>query len=871
MADGKEVREVVQQASPSGAANQPARQLGLVNIVSPRGGSTRAVGNEFRALAEISKIATNEFDQYIKRKHDEDIIQGGMDAVQGKTEADLAAAGVSQSHLDGYHTMNAKTGYNEWYIQTAKNIELSDHTMSTEDYKQQLGEQSSVMLERLGRNDVAREALKGLMMDGHQKLVAQHVEQSAAWRTQQNERSAEQLLMSESLTGDVDQLNELVDNFDKVTPGMSDTRRSAIKTSAVRQMLNDGSFALFDSVGGIDGLRRDGASEQEINSVRHALKSAQTQQVAAHYGAIDAEVDALIAEVKEGLSGAEAVERLERMQDTYRLTDVFMKGLFHQVDDTADRVAETEAMNAARDNPEYIEDRAINLFQLEQDGDLGAFQSRNKAIAAAYDIPASMVRSDMDAAVRVKERHTQGVLDKVRTANKEAEKQRALDSKAATLNSNWGAIESYKKEEISRAAKMRLNSIITSVEQEAETQRAQSQELDSGEFPLNTDEKKLQEITRRHVDFLKKTPIKDADVAQTFKVTAQSSPLLDDGTLDIQHLTAFQYIDSMKAAGMSERQIKDYAGDSYEYMSVAHNLADGTTDPKASLVAAFEATQVPTDLRPNPQPVIKDVVARWNDVGREAFFENIEPNIMQSIVNAASDGDYDDVLTDDVNRAMQDSPEFDSWFQSRVSAIATAYPNMNANAVYEMSVRDLSRVSYVNGRIQIPKGGQTMAEAMGLEDQPYSLIETTAWVAFTNAHKEDLFPEGTPEREQWEHIIDADVTFRDEVHGKMGDAINNLLFEPSVMTKLIQHAEIPTELVPGVGLFSFFEERQRRLNGIPNVDYILLSNGMTAIQLYEDSSRTKPVGTPVTIPARLAGNWWKQQRVNELRAKTPKR
>ena len=85
MPEGLSNRQLIQGPDISGQANQPARQLGQVSVVAPRGGDTSQAGAGMRALSEMTKMGGKALGGFIEKKRVESDTQAELAAVTGQT------------------------------------------------------------------------------------------------------------------------------------------------------------------------------------------------------------------------------------------------------------------------------------------------------------------------------------------------------------------------------------------------------------------------------------------------------------------------------------------------------------------------------------------------------------------------------------------------------------------------------------------------------------------------------------------------------------------------------------------------------------------------------------------------------------------
>ena len=838
MPEGFETRPVVEAPGPSGRANQPARQLGLVNVQAPRGGNVNQVGSEQRVLAEALKMGGKALGGYLKKKEDDDRILGEMDYAEGRTEAELQELGVNRSRLEGFKALKMKTHYNEWFTQRKKNIEERDFALTTEEYKDQLHADWRELSESLDpEDDETRRLLATFASDGFGKLVSAHVAANTSFASGESESSITNLLVSESQTGDTDSLHEVVGNIRGLAPNLGDDRLKDATLSAVRQTLNEGNFSLYDAMGQEDGLRGMNLDEAEMKSIKSAYKTAQSMQESQHMAEIAGDFNDIMLDVKtKNMSREEATQRLDTIKGSYRLQDGYMRTLFNTVNKEFFNKEYDEEKAAILYDPTYLQAKTNLIRAVGYEG-LQSTKGINQAlkIADQFKLPHDMVMDDLQEVVnadRQFQNRQDAQLDEIL---REQEKTRETDRRAGALrNSGFGRLNEYSTTEQQRALEQERDVIVQSV-------------MNNPRFDSN--EEKTAEVIRQHVGFLRNVPIKDDRVKQDFKVVGQSSPVAEDGTLNEAHMQAFQYYSAMEESGLSDRTIREYTGDGYDYLSVASELANGATDPKTALITAWEQTQVPKDKRPTPQTDIKAATEKW-DSTKEQFFESIEPSIVAGWFGAESDGKYSEVLTWQVKQAAKASTDMDRWAKNRISLYSTTYPAMKEDAVMGLVKRDLSRWEYVMGNMVPPKDGKSLTEAMGLDTHPGALKTNSAMLMYMRDNAEILFPEGTDQRGWWKRFKSG-----------AGEALDTAIFEPEKILSTGAPKSLfanPIAYAQDVA-FATSEKEQRIANDIKMIDVTPLSNGQVLVSLYHDTDKEELVGVPLAIPAQDIGDWYKEQ------------
>lgn len=833
---GLETRQVVDSRDPSGQANTPARQLGMVGVSAPRGGSTAGVTAGSRAMLEVWKMGGAKLDGYLKKKQAEDTVKGEMLKAQGKSIEDAEKEGYNRNVLKGMQVMKIKTGYSQWMAKMNHDATGAHATMDPDEYRATVLEpQFKEALDGLDPNDdISRQLYTEMGKSGFSKLV----EKQAAANTMHLEKDGvsalSNMMYADAHTGDIETVQDTVNDYEAITAGMSDSSRKKALMDAMIPHLNEGNFLLYDAFGGERGLRERNFSPAQIESVKNAVESAQVVREQSMDGEFMAAVDEIKLLTKEGRIGPqEAKERAEGLQEQYRLSEDFVRTIVRDVRDNAlDDKIEDRQLEIMHD-PDYVQAMSQLSIMAHMQGNSKDVTNATLAIAENFNLPRNMVVDN---------------LEKIQAAqaNKERVVKQSIDAETAKFTKQ-------KEKEIKAVSALNSGSLHT---QDAETQQMAMQ-LKKQQIHMEVqakggpEDEQVLEMARKHVAFLRETPVIDAEVQNNFKLIGQSSPIGEDGTLRPEHEQAHQYITIMREAGLSERTMRKYAGDSYDYLTIASAISEGAIDPKTALATAWEQVEIPKDERPVPKTNVNEAVKGWDDI-KEDYFDDIEPSIISSMLGAESDAKYDEILTGQVKEAARNSEAMDSWAKDRIQLYAKTYPNMKQKGVMDLVKKDLSRWEYVMGTMVPPRGGRTVSEAMGLDKTPGALNTNSAMLMYMSDNADLLFPEGSDTRGGWEKF-----------KSKIGDGLEQAIFNPTAMYMGVEAHTLA--LLPS-------EKAQQLRNDIKMVDVLPMANGNLLVTLYNDDAREEPSGTPVIIPAKDVGDWYKTKtKDNQYNKHLPRR
>lgn len=828
MVQGFETREVVQGAGPSGSANRPARQLGQVNVGAPRGGSATEIGAAQRTLGEVAKMGGAALQGFLDKKVEKDKLEGKLDYARGKTEADLLKAGVSTPRVEGFRALQAKTAYDQWMAKTNHDIKNGMVSKDPAEFKANLMQQADTVFDGIDLDDEDGLALATSFIDtGFTKLVATHTEANAVFMKDELKTSVSNAMVSSSLAQDYESLDLLVNNPAALGLDLSPDEHRETLLSGVRQTLGGGDFTILDAMGGIEGLRRMNATEAEIASVKQQYKNAQTMEQSALETNTNLQYDNVLREFKTGnISSAQAALQVEAIENGFVANPTYARTLLY--------ATQSDSEDPLYQNPDAMDEIAMAAVDLEFNPGINERTEQTvDYLARKYDLPEERVQEALTAISKGHESNlNQRRLTMKKTADKAKQKQQQELTATSLLNTNFRDSLNTDPEVVQLALGMKRKMIAEEVRQD----RA-----------YDTTGKKLTAMIDKHVQFLRDTPVLDKTVQGDFARIAQSSPVDSTGKINEDHESSLQYLQAMREGGISENVIKKYAGDSYDYLSTAAMLTTGSTDPKAALELAYDATLADSTNRPTPRTNGKEATEEWNDI-REDFFDNIEGSMIGSWFGSESDGGWDEVLTYQVKEAARSSADMDQWARAQIKAISTAYPNMPQSAVLDRVKKDLSSWEYVMGTMVPPRNGQSISEMMGINDVSGDLKSNSAMLVFMRDNADLLFPEGTEGKGWWD-------SFKDLAFDKTLGALEKISIE----------GEDRINPFGDAAFMGFTERRQRLINDIKMMDVTPLSNGRLIISMYKTPDRKDLVGEPIVVNAKDVGGYYKAKMQEDLR------
>lgn len=853
MAEGYDIRQPVQDPNaPNGNVNKPARQLAGFNVSPPRGGDMSAVGSEYKVLAEAMRMGGQALGGYLEKQEAKDRVNGEMNYAEGKTEADLQKAGVSRATLEGYKGLKAKTAANEWFVNQAASIDSQWAQRPTEEFKAHLQSQFAEMTDAMDPNDeYGRKMIGEVAGDMFGKLVSQQVLKNSEWAKTETISSFSNLIVSEAQAGDKGSLHEIVNNADKLMPNATPEERREAQLRGVRERLNEGDTSVLEALGGIDGIRKLGATEAEMSSITNAQKQGQTVNETKYMTQIGERQNAILLNLKETGNVQDAQDQLAEMQADFNLRPEFMRSMYNQVqaEDFGQKLTQQET--AKLYNPEYLDD----MTQLAREAKFGllegdALNKRVQDIATKYQLSPDMIRKNYEIA----QSHRQQFVDEQdRVLLEQARKvqdQRELDRKGtALLNNRFGGVDAEDNKVVQNAFNQQRQLIAQKVMQSPQ---------------YSTDEERASAMIKQHVDFLRNVPQRDEQLKRDFNSATQGTPIDEKGMVRPDVLNAFQYMEAMRDAGLSERIIKDYVGEGYDYLSTAVDVGTGVNDPKTALASAWQIMENKNDGQVIATDPVKAKIAY--DEEKAKYFDDLEPSMISAWLGAESGSQYDEVLTDQVAEAAANSSDMDAWMTRRIRAISMINPKMKQDAVISLAKKDMSQWEYVLGNMVRPSGTKTVSQAMGVTDIPGALVSNAALLTYLRDKGDKMWPEGTEERNWWTVVKDAG-----------SDAANTVVFQPEKIAYMLGANRVGDNIKDTTNHITAFSEKDQRLrNQIKMVDVDTLQNGSLIIQLYQDPEKTRPVGMPVIVPAKEVGDYYKARRKEQyvddnLVKKRPKR
>lgn len=821
-------REVVRGPDVSSSANQPSRQLAQAGVRAPSRANVSQVGAGYGVLAEVAKLGGATMDKFLRDKEAADFTEGQMKHVEGATLGELEDAGYSKSATEGYKMLDVQSGLNEFSAQQSVNIQGADAGLSPDDYQAKLGDAFAEFREALPDSQRIRDFANSAVLDMSSKLIREHTIRNADYVRSEATRSVSDLFQSTEKAGDPLALRNLLDNIDAVSPGLpGSTTRSAV-SSALDIGLSEGSFLMWDIIGGSVGMRSKGFTEGQIASAKKHLSQAQLVQEAdntAENEAFETHVSRLI---DAGESRSTIVQELEtRRVSEHQSPAQFRSSMRSALAELSAQDETVSELNRQFD-PELLDDLA-SLQQAVLNGRTSTADglTEARALATKYDYPPDAIRPLL-----------QKVVDSTnaRQAVQDAETRKQLVKRAADEqldeDANAWAAGGYRTPTTSkvkqRAADHKLNAILAGA--------ATSSNDPTEQVGITT--KAWASALTRDFDFVVDS------VVSKLSIVSQSPPTTGDGSISSDHTEAFRLMSSLQEAGMGADRLKSYFGGAYEYMSVAKDLDNGAIDVTSALISAYNQTQR-VAIKSTPKYTdaqFKDMLA----INKYKAEQSFEPT---AAFGNSQGAQYDDILSSNVKRAFEDSVDLDTFALRKAKQYSSEMPNMSLKAIGNLVAKDTANAFvYVNGSLVAPHVSPTgavttnLTAALGLEkDTGYQPVHMAfmAHIAFNTA---TFIPAGS----------DADRT--------TAQFIKETVRAGAVTTKLAaKDALTPFTL-------RFDEDYQRKVNDIAPYDVRMISSTEVIVDMYGDPGRTRWIGSHTVSLADVAASYELRKQQDSLDA-----
>lgn len=387
------------------------------------------------------------------------------------------------------------------------------------------------------------------------------------------------------------------------------------------------------------------------------------------------------------------------------------------------------------------------------------------------------------------------------------------------------------------------------------------------------------EAQKRYVKWLVKIPSVDTDLKNKIAAAGQGNPL-DNGVIRPEVLTAFTTVRAMRDAGMSEAKIKEYAGSTYDMLSTAVSLGNGSNNPKVALATAYDMMEN-KGQRMQPIADTGTLKAQW-PIMKQKVMDDIEPWKLGSTGDPKS-SDYDTVISYQIKQAAKKSSDMDAWMTKRIDTIAQMYPKMSTESVMKLAQRDMSQWEYVMGNMMGPdSAGNTVTQRMGLGDVEGYLVPNAAIIAYLAQpeHSAVLFDGQQEITDPTQHLYNSAKSWSELT----SDIVDSLVYEPSKVSDLYaSDPKLKAEMQAVMGAYDagkvkfgtlmFNERAQALLNKVREMDIQDIGNGQMLMQRYVDGDRMRPIGDPVILDMKQVGDWYKgkrKQAVEKSMYKAPK-
>ena len=176
-------RTRVQDLNAQQQGNAPSARLsvgGIQNINKPNTDSGYRAGSGLGSALDALGATSAAFQQ---RNADEDFINGQLDYMAGKTEADVVAEG-NKTTTAGFLSLGVANTVSEWQTSQAESINTESFSMEPEEYRAKLASETAAMLEKVGDDPFARATFAKAMATSQGKLASAQAKANADYREQ---------------------------------------------------------------------------------------------------------------------------------------------------------------------------------------------------------------------------------------------------------------------------------------------------------------------------------------------------------------------------------------------------------------------------------------------------------------------------------------------------------------------------------------------------------------------------------------------------------------------------------------------------------------------------------------------------------------
>ena len=852
MAEGQEIRGVVEGQNISASANQPSRQLGQVGVQAPRGGRTQSAGES--VLGEALKMGSKALDSYVARKKAEDVINGEIDFAQGKTEAELVNAGASPARLQSYRMLDVKATHDKWVSHT---LATMDDAMSPEDFGNELKAQSKSVLDGIDPDDPASKDLMAmsasLLNNSNSKLAATHMERFTVASMGRASQSVTSMFYNSAGSDTPEERAEMFAGRHDLATGISNEAVDSAYATATIQSLKDGNFTLLDDAGGMQGLRDIGLSFGQMDSLKSAHKTAQAMSANTNAAEINGMTRAIEEDFGDGTTGpAEYQERITAMGEQFRLDPGRIASYLNSASaNIADKEEFAEHIDVLADD-EFQSDFNFAIQKIEAGGALSAGIADVREIGKKYNIPEDILQGYMLETEAARDTYNNKVQSNTDSLIAEQKKLRKQESDAIGLigSKDWYN-PANQTATVQKGLQMAGQSIHAQLENEG---------MEPG------DEMQV-EFANRHAEFLKDKPVNER-LAGSMQSVSNFEAAMPDGTINPSHLDALTSYRAMRDVGMSADTLSKYAGDADTYLNMVADFVDGGTDPTIAAISSWEQLRASEEgVLVKPKADVNKMMKSWGTGShhgkkKRKFYDTFNPSMLDSILG--NGGQYDEVLTKELKSAMKNSDSVDNFLRQRLAQNARLFPNANEEAVFNETKRELKDIDYVMGNVILPHNGVSLRDSMGLGGTQAKMAPNSAYILYLRDHLDATFPDNVEVRAGWEHIT-----------GGLKDVVETVIFQPETISNSLKstgRTNIPTDLGVGamnllskspVDPLAFFERNQQLKNKMRAVDIQQIGD-QSIITLYATNKRDQILGK-ANVPNRDIGEYFTNMKTEKLR------
>jgi len=203
---------------------------------------------------------------------------------QAGASVEQAQASGNKHTVAGFKAMQREAGAHQWFQQQVSDIEEKNHTLSPEEYAEELHKSYRGMQAQLGSDPAGKAELHEMSKKFFPELITKHVEKHTEWSGEQNSTQYSNVLISAAASGDTKRVSELLGSNPGLTP---DRWRSSI-TDALTASLDADDTSIMDMLQGEGVMARLGFTPREQEKITKAQRAYENRQQDAYDSSVTA-------------------------------------------------------------------------------------------------------------------------------------------------------------------------------------------------------------------------------------------------------------------------------------------------------------------------------------------------------------------------------------------------------------------------------------------------------------------------------------------------------------------------------------------------------------------------------------------------------